>query len=214
MIENPSRLVDSSRYHTRLCEGSCCDEARTRTASRVTDHVETTDRYHSLHRTPRACTMKRETDIRWQRRQRAKGRKRRFPASTTDTALAPRYTRRGTAHARRRLDSAHAHAPRPHLFPSFRCKTPEFSCTGENFRNHVTVVTRLERVSATFAKGGSLAESVFERSFERGTRGHDVPAIDVFQSNSAARDLVQFLFFLFFFFFFLLASCLSLLVAI
>ena len=160
-------------------------QARTRPGPR-TDHDETTERYHSLYRTPRACTMKRETDIRWQRRQRAKGRKR-FPASTTDTALAPRYTRRGTAHARRRLDSAHAHASRPHLFLCFRCKTQN-SRARRNFREYVTFP--LLHASNVFLPPLRKTELRPLPVFELRARGSDVPTVDLFQLNYSISTTV------------------------
>lgn len=109
--------------------------------------------YHSLHRSPRVCTMKRWMNIRWQRRRRrrwrAKGRKR-FSASTTDTALAPRHTRRNITHARRRLDCAHVYASYS-CFQAFIAKR-NFR-TRWNFRKHITFPLQcFRRVSVTFIK--------------------------------------------------------------
>lgn len=70
----------------------------------------------------------------------AKGRKR-FPASTTDTALAPRHTRRGNARARRRLDSAHAD-PSRHPDPHRTARDQ----TRINFRQKIFQIFRISNI--------------------------------------------------------------------
>lgn len=171
MIEDPSRQIDSSKYHTRLWR-ILWKEVKTRSVS-----TRWLGKYHSLHRSPRVCTMKRETAVRWQRRwrqrrRRAKGRKR-FPASTTDTALAPRHTDRSIAQTRRRLDSAHAHASQPAPVSKLSQQDTEFTKLSEA---HYIPVTMFPTCFCHFYQTPLCCQASSLRHHR--LRGFNVPAVD------------------------------------
>lgn len=75
----------------------------------------------------------------------AKGRKR-FPASTTDTALAPRHTPGGIAQPRRRLESAHAHAFLLRTTVQALVSDTEFPCTAKLFGSALDPATDVSDV--------------------------------------------------------------------